>query len=223
MYLSINKILSSSCLKRLFPKKIREYFFNNISQSIFTFGASSLAAAIQTKYIKQQDIIYDILYSSILYKTIMESLRRFFSNSTNVAIAVIVVFILIVYLYKNNSKNTSSIQPQTTPCNGCDDSTNTNTTETNTLGNSVLKLYYTEWCGWSQKFLPVWQQLESDRQLKAMGVKLVKINCDENKTECQNIPGFPYIILENGQNKVEFKNGDRNYENVVAFCVKNMN
>jgi protein disulfide-isomerase A1 len=79
-----------------------------------------------------------------------------------------------------------------------------------------LKLFYTEWCGWSQRFLPVWEQLENSN----LWCKLVKINCETNKELCANVPGYPYIVLEKNGQKIEY-NGDRTYDDLVKFISKN--
>jgi len=81
-----------------------------------------------------------------------------------------------------------------------------------------LILYYTNWCGWSQKFLPTWDKLQE--QVK--DVEFVKIDCEKDKELCQNVPGFPFLILEKtSPKKVEYK-GDRSIEDVLRFLEKNM-
>ncbi len=80
----------------------------------------------------------------------------------------------------------------------------------------TLKLFYTEWCGWSQRFLPIWEQLENSN----LWCKLVKINCEKNKELCANVPGYPYIVLEKNGQKIEY-NGDRTYDDLIKFISKN--
>lgn len=83
--------------------------------------------------------------------------------------------------------------------------------------NYKLVLYYTNWCGWSQKFLPTWDELK--KQVK--NVDFVDIDCENNKDQCQNIPGFPYLVLENvSSNKIQYK-GDRTIEDLKKFLEKN--
>jgi thiol-disulfide isomerase/thioredoxin len=81
-----------------------------------------------------------------------------------------------------------------------------------------LKLYYANWCGWSKKFLPTWTELEK----KVKNVKLIKIDCENesNKAQCQNIPGYPFLVLEKDGKKINY-NGDRSYNDVSKFLNKN--
>jgi len=85
-----------------------------------------------------------------------------------------------------------------------------------TEAKGILKLYYANWCGWSKKFLPTWDQLEN----KVKNVKFEKIDCEKNKGMCENVPGYPFLILEKNGKKVPY-NGDRSYEDVVKFLNKN--
>ncbi len=80
----------------------------------------------------------------------------------------------------------------------------------------TLKLYYTEWCGWSQRFLPVWEQLENSN----LWCKLVKINCENNKGLCANVPGYPYLVLEKNGKQIDY-NGDRTYDDLIKFINNN--
>jgi len=80
-----------------------------------------------------------------------------------------------------------------------------------------LVLYYTNWCGWSQKFLPTWDELKN----RVKNVDFVAIDCEANKDQCQNVPGFPYLVLEKvSSNKVQYK-GDRSMEDLIEFIQKN--
>jgi thiol-disulfide isomerase/thioredoxin len=82
-----------------------------------------------------------------------------------------------------------------------------------------LVLYYAEWCGWSQKILPVWDELEKE----ILPVKLEKINCEENKEMCKKIEGYPTIILEN-KNKNKMMDGqyERTIEGIKKFITDNI-
>ncbi len=85
-----------------------------------------------------------------------------------------------------------------------------------------FNLYYTDWCGWSQKFLPVWAELEKkvkNSNLKNK-VKLVKINCEKEKGKCAGVPGFPYLVLNKSGNKINFE-GNRDLPTIEGFLNKN--
>jgi thiol-disulfide isomerase/thioredoxin len=79
----------------------------------------------------------------------------------------------------------------------------------------VLKLYYTNWCGWSKKFLPVWNQLH-----KKLKIQLEKIDCEKNPEQCQGVPGFPYIVLQRGNDRINYK-GNRTLKDIEVFVKNN--
>ena len=79
----------------------------------------------------------------------------------------------------------------------------------------VLKLFYTNWCGWSQKFLPVWKQLEGK-----LPVKMEKIDCEKNPEKCEGVAGFPFIVLERGNDRVNY-NGNRTAKDIQIFVKNN--
>jgi hypothetical protein len=84
--------------------------------------------------------------------------------------------------------------------------------------NPTLKLYYTNWCGWSKKFLPVWDQLS---KLKQINIPMEKIDCEQNKDSCKGIPGFPYVVLEKGTDRIEYK-GNRTARDIINFVNNNV-
>lgn len=71
-----------------------------------------------------------------------------------------------------------------------------------------LVLYYTNWCKYSQEFLPTWSKLKND----------LKINFEEydcEKSNCKNINGFPTLILNN---TIQYPNDKpKNYDEIVKF------
>ena len=82
----------------------------------------------------------------------------------------------------------------------------------------VLKLYYTNWCGWSKKFLPVWNQLKT---FKKLNIPMEKIDCEKNKEQCNGIPGFPYVVLETRNKRIEYK-GNRTARDIENFVKNNV-
>ena len=91
-------------------------------------------------------------------------------------------------------------------------------TENKNYTEPVLKLYYTNWCGWSKKFLPVWDQLNN---LKQISIPMKKIDCEKNKDQCNGIPGFPYVVIERGNNRIEYK-GNRTAKDIINFVKTNV-
>jgi hypothetical protein len=116
----------------------------------------------------------------------------------------IVVILVVILLILNFGNTQSPVQKQDTK------------KENFETDSTTLKLYYTNWCGWSQRFLPVWDELS-----KKATIKMEKIDCEKNKDSCQGIPGFPYLVLEKEKNeKVTYK-GDRTIDDLLQFLEKN--
>lgn len=83
-----------------------------------------------------------------------------------------------------------------------------------------LTLYYTEWCGASQQFKPIWDQFCNQNKT---GVQTITIDCDKNSGICQqqSIRGYPTVLLhkQNGQN-IEFMH-QRTVDNLNNFVNQN--
>lgn len=87
--------------------------------------------------------------------------------------------------------------------------------------SNELVLYYTEWCGWSKKFLPEWNELESSNEIK--NVTLRKVECEKNPdNKCKSIEGFPTIILYKSGKEIEFNSHPRTKDGVLAFLKENL-
>jgi len=80
----------------------------------------------------------------------------------------------------------------------------------------ILKLYYTNWCEWSKRFFPTWDRLTET----VKSVSFEKLDCEKQK--CENIPGFPFIVLEKNGKNINY-NGDRSYNDIVKFINSNKN
>ena len=116
-----------------------------------------------------------------------------------VAVAIIVAtYVLYMQITKSNTSDQSQ------------------ETENFSAQKPVMKLYYAEWCGWSKKFLPTWDELA--KNIKT--VDFVKIDCVKMKDQCENIPGFPHIVLESNNKKIPYS-GDRSYGDCENFINTN--
>jgi len=87
----------------------------------------------------------------------------------------------------------------------------------------TFAFFYAPWCGHCQKAKPEWERLEKENK---SDVKLVQINCDENKDlaekyDVQSFPTFYYLPrgLNNPQDKEEY-NGDRSVSSWLNFLSK---
>ena len=89
-----------------------------------------------------------------------------------------------------------------------------------------IKVYNfnTSWCGWSKRFQPEWdefmRQVSSDVSLRH--IKAYDIKCDnsENESLCEkyNVPGYPYVLIENGQGSVPY-NGERTAKALIETLI----
>jgi thiol-disulfide isomerase/thioredoxin len=137
----------------------------------------------------------------------------------------IIVFLILIlnYLVMQRIVNkTCGARKDTyanTKSNDSDNSDNYN--DSNNTGNSKNKvvLYYATWCGWSKKFLPVWEDFKKQNTNK--NVTLDAIECDDDNDKCARLSGFPTVIFHkaNGED-VEF-DGKRTVENLITFVNKN--
>lgn len=94
-------------------------------------------------------------------------------------------------------------------------------------GLPTVSLYYAEWCGWSRKFLPVWKEFaEWITQNKKGVVNVNTVECDKTnddnlKAMCNNVQGFPTVLLyKNGEN-IEYS-GNRTLDDLKQFITKNI-
>jgi thiol-disulfide isomerase/thioredoxin len=87
--------------------------------------------------------------------------------------------------------------------------------------DNLLVLFYAPWCGWSKKFLPIWDEFV-EKMKDIDNIKCIKINSDE-KPDCIehfNIQGFPTIkLLRKNNDTVEFKE-HRSLDNLIKWTKK---
>lgn len=90
-------------------------------------------------------------------------------------------------------------------------------------GNSEKKLilFYTDWCGYSKQFLPIWDQLQKHIIDNRIQIKMIKIDCEKDKKACSefNIESYPTLKLVDNKKVLSF-NQDRSLENLITF-IKN--
>ena len=129
-----------------------------------------------------------------------------------IKIITFLIVILIIYYY-SNSFNSNSFNSNSFNSNGfnkLNERFNTNNNKTK------INNYYTTWCGWSTKFLPEWKKF-CEMVSNKDNIETVEIICDNNNNNCDDVPGFPYITIENNGITTIY-NGDRTadklYENI---------
>ncbi len=134
-------------------------------------------------------------------------------------IVLILVLILLYVFCHNYIKNSTKTESSNIIISAAVNNPVENTVEKfagKTAKIPTLKLYYTNWCGWSQKFLPVWTQLVKN----VKNIAFVQLDCEKQKSLCEGVPGFPYIVLEKNGKKINY-NGDRSYDDLVKFLKNN--
>lgn len=80
-------------------------------------------------------------------------------------------------------------------------------------GETIVALFYAEWCGYCKKFKPVFHRAKRDIEKTNKKVKLVAVDCDVNKelSKQYEVNGYPTVILiKNGEETV--LEAERNYE-----------
>jgi hypothetical protein len=128
--------------------------------------------------------------------------------------SVLIILGLSTFLILRKSKENFSSQ---TPANKIEEPI---------IGNKVMTVYNfnTKSCGWSQKFQPEWDRFtelaKTDPTLSNIIVKDVKCDDKSNGEICANpkfnVPGFPYVVVEVGENVMPY-DGERTAESIISF------
>lgn len=95
------------------------------------------------------------------------------------------------------------------------------TSEQFDVNQPELILFYTEWCGYSRSFLPVWDEFVKQNKFN---VKLTKLRCeggDANTCSEKGVNSYPTVILYKGNQEIPFDD-DRTVSNINAFLQKHI-
>lgn len=90
------------------------------------------------------------------------------------------------------------------------------------VGSANLYFFYTDWCGFSQKAMPAWEELEAKlRETPVFGttrVTPVRVNGDKDRvtTALYGVEGFPTIKLETSSILADFS-GKRTADALLEF------
>lgn len=82
--------------------------------------------------------------------------------------------------------------------------------------------FYTDWCGFSQKALPIWDSIEEALQSNALFGKTrvtpVRVNAEEDRetTTLYEVQGYPTMILETSDSLYKYE-GKRTKEDLLQF------
>lgn len=80
--------------------------------------------------------------------------------------------------------------------------------------------FYSPKCHHSMNFMAEWNKLENSPELKKIGVKVEKVDCEKNPELCQKngVDRFPLVHLYTAGGNTIVYDGPRKKENLVRFC-----
>jgi hypothetical protein len=96
--------------------------------------------------------------------------------------------------------------------------------ETKSKKKATIVNYYTNWCGYSQAFLPVWKTFEARCQEKMPELMVTEEVCEgENEGKCtsKGVSGFPTVVLYLGDQAITY-NGKRTEQDLMNFVQEHM-
>ena len=99
-------------------------------------------------------------------------------------------------------------------------STATNSNQENM--NNKLKIinYNTNWCGYSKRFQPIWNEFTNKMKSLKPDVDVIDMKCDNesNESKCRvpEVEGYPTVVLYDGDKPNVF-NGERSVDNLINF------
>lgn len=139
---------------------------------------------------------------------------NWFKQLSKTQIILGIFAIIIVYLlYTNYIQSKQIIQPTTEKM----------TSVASQPNKSLLVLYYADWCGWSQKFLPVWNEFKnyaSKNLSEKLTVKDVECTKSDNPV-CKQV-GYPTLRLVKPDGKEITFEGERSMTGLTQFCNQNL-
>jgi thiol-disulfide isomerase/thioredoxin len=78
--------------------------------------------------------------------------------------------------------------------------------------------FYTNWCGYSKSFMPVWKQIESYYNNSPVAVYTLDADDASNKALANkwNISGYPTVVLETPTQTIQYS-GARDLQSITSF------
>ena len=96
----------------------------------------------------------------------------------------------------------------------------------NPIPDAELILYYTNWCGMSQEFMPVWRQYREFANQNKKHLKVTEILCEGgNEAYCQQcqVEGFPTVRLHIGDETFMYGDYPRTLDSLKKFVDSHVN
>lgn len=118
-------------------------------------------------------------------------------KTENILVIIVISLILLYFIYKNKNEKLDSISK-----------------------NPTLGVYYTNWCGYSKRFLNELDNGLKNKLESSVSVKLV--DCEKNPDECKrlNVRGYPTVILHKNNEDILY-NGNRSEDDLINFINNN--
>ena len=89
-----------------------------------------------------------------------------------------------------------------------------------------LILFYTEWCGYSKQFMPIWTQFKKLIKENRVNIKLVEVDCElmENKKIAKKfgVLGYPTIKFVTNNGKIIDYDKPRTLDELQKFIMNNL-
>jgi len=109
-------------------------------------------------------------------------------------IILLILIIILIYFFKNKEKISN-----------------------NTL---IVRNFNTEWCGYSKKFQPTWDNLVNSNTNNNVQFQDIKCDDPKNNNICYDnnkykINGFPQILFEDNNGNISTLNKPRTLENIL--------
>jgi len=138
-------------------------------------------------------------------------------KNTKYVLIVVVIIGILYLLYKNHSESLSSgedVKQKSKDINQQQDNDKKSKTK--------LSVYYTNWCGYSQRFnKDLDDGLEAD--INKLNVPVERVDCEKNKNLCESlgVPGYPTVLLHKDDKILQY-NGDRSKTDLLNFVGNNL-
>lgn len=147
-------------------------------------------------------------------------------NSLIIGIMAIIIVLLLINVYQQNNQiqalqNTCNSVPETmTTVGDQNNGQNTGTTGSNSgvpqnQNKNRIVLYYTNWCGFSKQFFPIWSAFETRNGDKII---IEKVDCETSKCD---VNGFPTVKMYKLNGEVINFDGPRTVEGLETFIANN--
>lgn len=144
-------------------------------------------------------------------------------NKNHILIAIIIILIIVSLILNYRRENQKSAPPITYLSSTNIDTEHFEAKDLPKEKSVNLNLYYTEWCGYSQQFLPVWSEFEKYATNNNLAVTTNKFDCDKEKEKCQSVEGFPTLTLEkDGKRTVMSGKYPRTVDGILKFIAENI-